>query len=311
MIELSIQKKIPEIIESYNNILKNISSFNPDVKKLQFDYMHKTSELKIKLRIPDSRNKDLELPEAGMFKITEAYDGEFDAINLHPELKDGKWVISHRNLPKSENMFLFLSSEVSNDDIKDLVRIDVPEDPVKNDETDEYWVHSAIRNMKLFENIYQDLNIDNVLTSVKVGVSRTFTSSAPKEVLDYLQSRAEMESAMNEKDRGMLFKKWTAFRSSRRNIGNLQTYQIFQLIQGLLAPTQFQVFIVINQPFRVHSVSSTGTGIPHYVNVNVLTELTKKLPAVNGNLIFKKKDFSNDVQAKFNDLIDKKTKKSN
>jgi len=166
--------------------------------------------------------------------------------------------------------------------------------------------------MKLFENIYRDLNIDNVLTSVKVGVNRTFTSSAPKEVLDYLQSRAEMESAMNEKDRGMLFKKWSAFRSSKRNVGNLQTYQIFKLIQTLLSPNQFRIFITINQPFKVHSVSSNSeTGIPRFVNVNVLTELTKKLPAVNGNLIFKKKDFSDDVQKKFNKLIDGKAKKGN
>ena len=302
--------KIPEIIDSYNNILKQLNPYNPDVKKLQFDYLSQKSKLTLKITIPDSVNlKNIELPKADVFKITEVYNDKFDPVNLQPIMENGKWIIKSKNIPKTEKLLLTLNSNVSKEDISELVRIDAPEDPEKNDDTDDYWVHSAIRNMKIFENMYEELNIDNVQTSVRVGINRTFTSSAPSKVTQFLEARASMESAMNEKDRGKLFKSWSAYRSSKRNVGGLQTYQIFNLIQNLLNPNQFKLFIAINEPFRVQSVTTTDMGIPRFVNVNILTELTKRLPAVNGNLVFKKKAFSQDVKEKFDELIETKSKK--
>ena len=224
--------KISDIISSYDTLVKKLAPYKPDVKKLQFDCLNKTSILKLRITVPDGikRNiRNIEIPASGDYKITEITDTMFNAVTSTPQLIDNKWIKKAKDLPKSEHFLVTMESKVSEDIINKLVRIDAPEDPIRNDEIDEYWVHSAIRDIALLESIYQELNIDNVQTSVKVGIQRTFTSSTPPEISEYLQSKAEADRALTLRDREELFKKWNALRGSTRKIGTLQPYEIFQI----------------------------------------------------------------------------------
>lgn len=305
--------KISDVISSYETVIKKLSPYKPDIKKLQFDYLNKTSLLKLRISVPDGikRNlRNIEIPASGDYKITEITDSMFNTLNVVPQLVDDKWIIKAKNLPKSEHFLVTMESDVSEKIIKNLVRIDAPEDPNRTEETDEYWVHSAIKDMALLEDIYRELNINNVQTSVKVGIQRAFSSSTPPEISDFLHAKAEADGALTKRDREDLFKKWNALRSTTRKIGNLHPSQIFQIIQKLITPTRFKIFININDPFRVHSVTAPTVGIPESMNVNILTELSKRLPAANGNLIFKKLDFSNDIKKEFENIMHKDSKKS-
>ncbi len=301
---MSEENKIPQIIKTFDDVITNLGQYKPDVKKLQFDYLNEHAQLRLKIQLNDaSRSHDIELPHADAYTISEVFDGDVENVNLFPIQQNGNWIIKAKNIPSTDKLILILKGNVSNEDAKNLVKISAPEDPKRNEETDEYWVHSAIRNMMLFENLYRELNIENVLTSVKVTVERTFASSAPKEVIDFLHARAKMDLAFNQRDREKLFREWGIFRDAKRKVGKLQSYQIFQLIQGLLSPNKFQLFLSINSPFKVHSVTTPNLGLPESVKVGILTELNKKLPAAHGNLVFKKKEFSADVKKNFDDII--------
>ncbi len=304
--------KFSDIITSYDILVKKLAPYKPDVKKLQFDYLNKTSILKLRITVPEGlkRNiRNIEIPASGNYKITEITDSMFNTVNSVPQLIDSKWIIKAKDLPKSEYFLVTMESKVSEEIIKKLVRIDAPEDPNRTDETDEYWVHSAIRDIALLESVYQELNIDNVQTSVKVGIERTFASSTPPEISEYLQAKAEADRALSLRDREDLFRKWRTLKGSTKKIGTLQPYEIFQIIQKLITPTKFKIFVHINDPFRVHSVSASNIGIPESVKVNVLTELNTKLPAAKGNLVFRKREFSDNVKKEFEDLMDKTKKK--
>ena len=301
--KMTNNSSIPRIINSYDHILKGINSYTPEVTRLEFDCLNKKSEIKIKIKIPDHlRNRDIEFLHPEIFKIKETYDGNLDPVYLRPTIKDGKLNINSKNIPKSEKLMLILNSDISNSDIKDLVQINTPTDPEKKTDTDEYWVHSAIRNMNTFEKAYRELNISNVQASVKVGITKAFASFAPPEIIDYLEANASMNAAVDESDRGNLFRQWTRLRTTKKGLRHMQTYQIFQLIQQVFSQKTFRLFIEINRPFKIYQVTHE-VGIPQSVNVSILTELTKKLPAVHGALVFKKKDFGLNVEKEFKELI--------
>lgn len=297
------EDKIPDIIRKFDDVITKLGTYKPDVKKLEFDYLNESAQLRLKIQLNNTTAQDIEIPHADAYSIAEVFNGDADNVNLFPTLQNGNWVIKSNNIPSTDKLILILKGKISEDDAKNLVKISVPEDPTKNDETDEYWVHSAIRNMMLFENIYRELNIENVLSSIKVSVERTFASSAPREVIDFLQARAKLEQAFNQRDRTKLFREWGIFRDAKRKVGKLQSYQIFQLIQGLLTPNKFELFLSINPPFRIYNVTTSNVGLPESVKVGVLTELNKKLPAAHGSLVFKKKEFSIDVKNKFEEIM--------
>lgn len=312
----SDENKVPDIVKLYDNVIKNLEFCKPDVNRLNFNCLNQTSELKLRLTIPDdvrNNKRNLEIPASELYEISEIYDNTLTPINIKPELKDGRWIIRGKDLPKTENILLIMQGKVSDEVIQRLVRIDAPKDPIKKDETDEYWLHSAIRDVSLLENIYQELNIADIQLAVKVGIQRTFAAAAPGEVIEFFETRARIEGALASRDRENLFRQWNALRSARKKVGNLQTYQLVQEIQKLLSAEKFRVYIVINKPYRIHNVSYSGIGLPETVDVNVLTNLNKRLPAANGNLVFKKRDFSLNVTEEFHQLMDggsKKLKKS-
>jgi hypothetical protein len=299
--------KVPDIIKAVDAILAKLSPYKPSVKKLDIDCQAKSSEIRLGVNVPHGMKRklrDIEIPAYEGYCIREIVDESFNVVKVVPQLKGGNWVIDAQKLPKSEHYLIFMSGTVTNETLKKLVRIDVPGDPVKEDDKDSYWIHSGIRDVSLLEAMYTELNLDKILTTVKVGVERTFSSSVPSEIIDYYRERAMSDIALSGHDRQQVFNQWRKYRSAKRNIGNLKPFQIIDVLHKLVDPQSFRIYVSIDSPFRVHEIATIG-GImpPESIAVNVFTNLNYRIPAADGNLIFKKREFSDNIQKEFKDLI--------
>jgi hypothetical protein len=307
--------KVSDLIRSVDDILKKLAPYKPDVKKLQIDYVERSSVLRLGIEVPNGlkrKIRDIEIPAYGGYTINEILDESFNVVKVVPRIESGKWLIDASKLPASERYLIAMSGKVSEQTIQNLIRLDVPEDPIKEPDSDKYWVHSAIKDLSFIEKMYSELNIDKVLATVKVGVQRTFSSSVPPEIVEYLEARAVASDALSGTDRQRLFKEWQSYRSAKRRIGNLPTHEVFDLMMKLLTPDVFKVYVSINKPFRLHSVIplENGARIPDKIGVNVQTDLNYKTPAADGDLVFNKRDFSDNVKKEFNRIMGRRSDES-
>lgn len=295
-----------EVVETALKIVERLGPYRPEVKSMTVDYVNRTSVLKLLLTIPEGvkrivRSK-IEIPAYNDYSVYEIFEGDsLNRLNLNWRLEDGKWVTNVSKLPKSEKYFVILHGKVSEDALNEIVGVYCPEDPKREQDRDRYWIQSGIKDMSILEKIYSELSIEKVAVDVKVGVERQFATSIPKDMRALLEARARADAAMETADRQELFKGWLRYKSIRRQMGQVTTDQLLQVAKKVLSPELFLLFITIDSPFSLGSVTRNFQPglIPSNIIVNVHTDLNFQRPAAQGNLTFLKEKFANRLSTEF------------
>ena len=307
-------KNALDVVASLQELITKIGPYTPEVKSLTIDYLNHNAVLKLLITVPASlkRNlRDIEIPAYQGYRIDEVFDGEsLNRLDLPWTLKGSKWALDAKHLPSSEKYFVILKGQVSQTALDQIVRVFCPEDPQRSDEMDKYWINSAIKDMSILEKIYSELSIERVSTCVKVGVQRSFSSSIPRSVRNWLEARARADAAMDSTDRQRFFKEWVRYRAARRRVGQIAVPEVMGAVRKIFTPEVFVIFIQVDQPYRLEGITHLGHYgmIPDSIGVDVQTDLNFRIPAAQGNLIFRKRDFSQRVGKEFEEVLSKKDK---
>jgi len=305
--EIETAKKALDLVTQVDEILKRLGPYKPEVKSLTVDYLARQGVMKMLLNIPQGlkrKIRQVEIPAYPGYSLDEVFDESFNKLVLPWQLKDGKWVLDADILPASEKYLVTLKGRLSQSGLDELVVVNCPEDPKRDEENDTYWIHSAIKDMSILEQIYKQLSVDRVATCVKVGVERSFSSSIPPNVITWFRARARADMALAGKDRTKMFDSWREYRKARREIGRVFPADIYDMSHRLLSPEAFIIFIQVDDPYRIENLTPLMEPglIPSAIGVNVQTNLDYQHAAAEGNLTFRKKDFGEKIRAEFDKL---------
>ena len=289
------------IIQQLNELRKALRPFKPEVQSMRIFYRERTSDLTVLLHVPRGieRKKKIEIPAYSGYKIFEMYDESLNKVDYVGEYSGGKWILDSSKLPASEKYLVILKGRVSKDAVDRIVKVHAPKDPKKEEETDKYWVHSAIKDVSVLEKIWEELAIERVNVNVNVGVQRYFAASIPNPVRMMLKTRGKLlraiESGKRERSRiESYYRYWS--RTAKATTG-----EIYELIRKLVSGETFSNFIFIDPPYNIGSIVPVTPVlfIPESVSVEVETDLNFRQPATEGYLTFKKKNFSDRVAKDF------------
>lgn len=251
------------------------------------------------------------MPAYQGYYVDEVFDEAFNKVVLPWRSEDGMIKLDARALPSSEKYFVTLKGSISQSALDELVVVHCPEDPKRTEENDSYWIHSAIKDMGFFEDVYQQLSVEKVSTCVKVGVERSFSSSIPRNVRIWVEARARADLALDSADRQKLFGSWRTYRMARRGVGRISASDILRIVKRLLSPEIFLVFIAVDDPYRIEGIPSFVTSglVPDVIGIDVQTDLNFDRPAADGNLTFMKEDFARKISEEFNKSLEKRGSK--
>jgi hypothetical protein len=285
------------IVKEIESLLDKLKPYKPEMKTMTVDYRDCSSKLKLVMRIPDGIKRDIryvEIPAYSGYKIEEVYDDSFNKIKINWVELNGKWVANPHEFGKAEKFLVAMKGSISKDALNELVSLQVPRDPKRDKEIETYWLHSAIKDMSALEKLYDDLLIEKVNISVKVGVERAFTSSIPQEIKDMLEARRKFMDAVTVRDRNKEFKTGRALQHAEREAGKVTIAKIQDIIGGLISGDVFAGYVKADNPYLVDAISPTTTLslIPDQINVGVSTDLRFDRPAAQGNLTFEYAKFS-------------------
>jgi len=310
-----VEKEAEDAIGWIGKIKKILGPFKPEIVNFSVNYKTKKSELKLSIYAPTGiikKSKTIEIPAYQGFQIIEMLDDSFRPIKGAWVQKDNKYVLKTDQLTKgSERFLLQMNGTISESLLNHLVRIQPSTNPNKDPENDKYWLACHLKDTNILEKWWNQLNVSDIEIQVKVAIRRCFTNSIPRDVMVNLEAQREWMAQISRRriDRETLFKVQRKAHAARASSA-LNLDEIYRLLVDIASARNLIKFIMVDSPFQLQDVieDKSPDFYPERMNVDVSTELDFKTPTAKGNLIFKRKEYEDDIKSKIQQEKNKKGK---
>jgi hypothetical protein len=306
---VSTAEKGISLVKQLDSLAETFRPFRPEVRRMRIDYLNKNSEIKYYLNIPSGVKRSfhqgrIELPITPGFVVDEVLDfdaGELIKTDYNPV--NGKWNFYTDSFPSSERYMVTLRGKLSDDFLKRLVDVKCASNPTQRATDECYWIHSALKDVSILEKIWNELDIEKINIDVRIGVERMFTSLLPSEVKKRMEIQKELLTAVMRGDRNINPLK-QRYRRISRNV-NITPSELYEFFMKLASGEFFSSYLDLEKPFQFSNIEpekSITSLLPEKIKVGVLTDLNLQIPAVKGELRFKREKYETSVKEKMEEL---------
>lgn len=288
--------------------LDYLKSYKPDIKNVNINYLNRNTELGLIIKVPTGfkrRIRDIELPPFQNCRIDSMWDGYHNLIELADvvQVDSLKTIIKANKLPPSETFFINLKGKLPQETLDDIVYVQ----PAKNKDRiggdERYWLRSMIRNAESLENLWEALNVDDVVAGVDIGIERYLSTNLPPELKKGLEAINSWAKAAYSSHWGDVRKGWLNMRSVRNS--KISAEELVAIFKKLTNDEFFSRFIEIDNPYYLGEIRNKNPhqAIPQNIYAEAQTRLTLKQPNAEGYMTFKKENYVECIKKKYDELI--------
>lgn len=303
------------LVQQIDRVLDVFRPFKPEVRRFRINYLDRSSEIKYLLNIPTGikrkTHRKVELPATTEFRIDEVLDLDTtDFLNITFDSGGKKWIFNANDFPDSNRFLVTLKGRVSPDFLDRLVSVKCAINPTRKGENDCYWIHSALKDVSILQRIWDELDIERVNTTVRIGVERDFSSAIPHEIKRRLEVQRKLLQAIEHGQRNINLLKLEYRRSIKR--ARISPADLMDLIMKLVSGEFFAGFIKLDDPFNlglIEPYKELTSMVPERVKVGVLSDLNFQLPAAKGYLTFEHRRYVDSVSTAIKEFVPSKKKK--
>jgi hypothetical protein len=289
------------------SILERFQPFRPDVNSMIINYREQRSEIWLHIKIPSGMRRHLasvKIPAFEDFDISFMMDRSLHRMALPWKLENKNWVLNPSVLLSDKDYLVVMKGPISKRVLDELVRVQPAMNRDQTPSEDKYWLSCMIRNQKLLETMYQELQIQEIDVKVKVGIERCFSTAVPPQLKKQLDTMDRWVQAGLGKDRGEVTKAWSALRFAYAS-GKIDQDSIASIVKTLTENEIFRQYVTVEPPFIIGDVrrNERFAGlIPNEMFVEAITELSLRRPECTGYLCFKKKDYIEIIKHELNKI---------
>lgn len=296
------------IIKGLDRLKKYLADYNPDTKSVKWNHKDRSSEMTIKVEIPNSmrrRLNDVRIPIDDGYVIDEMYSSALNPVKQNWKRKDDCWVLDPADLPSNEEYIIQMTkSNVDVDAFDKIIEVQSSQDSVADSGIEQHWVNARIKNRKMFEEIYKDFEVNDIELTVNVGVHKCFSTAIPDRVTEMFERTRELLKASSKGERGNVTVAHRRRHQAQQEL-NMSEQEAADIIRSLATAEDVGNFISIDNPFRRRRIEPTTheNALPAEVSVDVSTDLSLEKEAAAGNLKFNKDGYTDYLEEETNDII--------
>ncbi|WOV93605.1 MAG: hypothetical protein R1F52_02970 [Candidatus Nitrosoabyssus spongiisocia] len=295
----------------FETIKTYFSDFKPETKSMCINFNDKTCEIGLSFHIEEGyrkNHKTLKIPNFSGFRIVEMQDAVFNSLKPLWKLIDNEWILDAKTLPKSDGYFVKLEGGIKEESLKNLVHIkpSINRDP--SDDYDKYWLDASLKDPKKLENIWTELEIDEINVNVKVDINKLFAIQLPQEIQDKAAAIQKFLHAGKTGDRESVFRGMHDLRKQERK-NPFRPNDFWKIIQNLTTKQTLKEYLTVDQRFILGNVDNSSTLnnlMPENIKVQAITKLSLREPTSIGYLTLKKKLYLERIKKDFNKVLSKK-----
>lgn len=291
-------------LEWISKVVNHLGPYQPIKKRMKINHTDKTNEIALVLNVPNTLKRKLykiKLPYGrDTFIISDMLTEDFTPLNPIEYWKftpDGYWILDPKKLPNCDKFLLTLKGRISPEALQKIIYVDESTNKDRDEDSDRYWVKCMIRDIELVENIWELLEIDDVNVAIKVGINKCFSTAIPPSYSRKIKATQRYFTAGFGKDREQLYRAWAEFRRSQQDPGCTMD-EFVKIIGNLTTGELFEKYIHINDPFNIKNIirDNSNNILPSYMSVQAITNLNLEKYAADGELIFEKKKYIDDIK---------------
>lgn len=289
----------------YDKIRQYLSDFRPEAKSISINFARRTTQIEFHIAVPEGRRKQhrkIKIPVAAGHKILSMIDDNFNTHNHSWKIVEGNYVLDASVLPPSENYLIKMEGSVDSNAIRNILYIKPAAS--RNDEggVDKYWLEASIRRPKILEDVYKDLEIDEVNVGVKVDIQKIFGLTIPPEVKDNISAvRRLLSAASSMSDRNELFRAASEYKRLSRIMPQYNPVSFVNIIQQLTGQDVIREYIKLEQPYELGTINDPEyvDAVPRSVNIQTTTRLNLQKPIASGHLTFEREKYAEKLREEF------------
>lgn len=277
---------------------------------MTINYARKTSTISLVIKIDEGFRKNhnkLKIPAYSGFKISSMKDASFHELKSCWIFENNEWVLDAKSLPASDGYFIEMEGDIDDKRIKDLVHIKPALNRDGNEEHDRFWLDSSLKNPKLLEQVWNELQIDEVDVGVLIDVNKLFGLRLPQEIKEKAETMRDYITAGKNLDRQSMFNIARELRSQERK-SRFNPNDFIQVIQNLTARTTLIDYLSVEHKYEIGNIDQPTKYqgiVPQDVKVQTLTTLTLRDPQSLGYLTFQRKRYLDKIKEEFDALVKK------
>ena len=307
---MSININTDKIFEWFEKIKSCFEDYKPKPKSMIINYSTKTCSLEILLTIDEGFRKNhrkIKIPAYSQFAITKMMDITFTRIEKLWKLIGDEWVLNAKELPAGDTFFIEITGKIDESNLKNLVHIKQSINPDTDKLVDRYWLDVSLRNPKLLEKVWNELQIDEINVGVKINVNKMFAMRIPALLKEKADTVQEFIDAGFRGDRGEMFRARSAMRRQAKLTKYTQN-DFLNMISNLTTRETLLNYITVENNYRLGDLKQPNYRgwIPQNIHVQALTMLTLKNYQSIGYLTLKKEQYLKKIDEDIDKMLDKK-----
>jgi len=300
-----------DVLGWFEKIKEYFKDFRPEAKSMTINYVRKSTTIGLALKIEEGFRKNhnkIKIPAYSGFQITKMQDASFNQIKSLWKLIDSEWILDAIELPPSDGYFIEMEGAIEQKSIEGLVHIKPSINRDSNDEVDKYWLDASLKDPKKLEEIWTELQINEVDVGVKIDVNKLFGLRIPQELKDKADSIQRYLHAGKLGDRNLIFNAMWDFKRQERKTP-FHPNDFLRVIQNLTARETLLDYVSVDKSYTIgdieHPTRYEGI-VPQDVKVQALTTLTLEDPQSLGYLTLQRKLYLAKIQEEFDKILKKK-----
>ena len=307
---MSFSASAGDVLRWFDTIKEYFKDFRPEARSMTINFSSQTSTIGLAIIIDEGFRKNhskIKIPAYPNFKIIKMQDASFHQIQSLWKYVNGEWILDARNLPPSAGYLIELEGAIEENNLKDLVHIKPSINRDSNDKVDKYWLDASLKNPKILEQIWTDLQIDEVNVTVKIDINKMFALRLPQEIKDKTDAIQKYLRAGQLGDRGLLFRAMHDYKRQERK-NPFHPNDFLRVINNLTARNTLLNFISVDERYDIGEIDhfTTYEGIiPQDIKVHALTNLTLQNPQALGYLTVQRKLYLEKIQEEFSKILKK------
>ena len=307
---MSFSASAGDVLRWFDTIKEYFKDFRPEARSMTINFSSQTSTIGLAIIVDEGFRKNhnkIKIPAYPNFKIIKMQDASFHQIQSLWKYVNGEWILDARDLPPSAGYLIELEGAIEENNLKDLVHIKPSINRDSNDQVDKYWLDASLKNPKILEQIWTDLQIDEVNVTVKIDINKMFALRLPQEIKDKTDAIQKYLRAGQLGDRGLLFRAMHDYKRQERK-NPFHPNDFLRVINNLTARNTLLNFISVDERYDIGEIDhfTTYEGIiPQDIKVHALTNLTLQNPQALGYLTVQRKLYLEKIQEEFSKILKK------
>lgn len=304
---LSASIALDKVTSWIPKVMDNLKPYRPDIKNVNIDYLNRNTELGLIINVPNGlrrRIRHIEIPSSSNYRINSIMDG-YNQIELADVVQlDGQKIkIKTDRLSANETFFISLKGKLPQETLDDIVYVQPAKNKDRKGGTERYWLMSMIRNAESIENLWETLNVDNVIAGVDIGIERYLSTNLPPELKKGLEAMNSWTKATYSNNWEDVRRGWLNMRSVRKS--RITVEELIGIFKKLTTDEFFSDFIDIDNPYFLGEVKNNEPyhAIPQNIYAEAHTRLTLKQPTAEGYMTFKKENYVECIKKKYDEII--------